>query len=112
MARRRQLSKCQAVLSATGITRGCSATEFCPDRPVTRGQMAAFVVQALGLAEGGSCDLFADDDESVFEADIDRLAVAGVTSGCNPPANDRFCPSEAVTRAQMAAFLHRAVGDA
>ena len=35
-------------------------------------------------------------------------STAGVTRGCNPPVNDRFCPGSNVTRGQMAAFLHRA----
>ena len=52
---------------------------------------------------------FVDDDVSVFEADIERLAAAGITRGCNPPVNDRFCPDDPVTRGQMAAFLHRAL---
>jgi hypothetical protein len=53
--------------------------------------------------------LFVDDDGSVFELAIDRLGTAGVTLGCNPPANDRFCPGDRVTRGQMAAFLARAL---
>jgi uncharacterized protein HemX len=44
------------------------------------------------------------------EGDIDRLAMAEVTKGCNPPVNSRFCPKRYVTRGQMAAFLHRALG--
>ncbi len=36
------------------------------------------------------------------------LAQEGITLGCNPPANDRFCPDQSVTRGQMAAFLVRA----
>jgi hypothetical protein len=52
---------------------------------------------------------FRDDDGSIFEADIEWLAGEGVTKGCNPPANNRFCPDESVTRAQMAAFLVRAL---
>ncbi|MDJ0954152.1 MAG: hypothetical protein QNJ81_10775 [Acidimicrobiia bacterium] len=47
------------------------------------------------------------DDTSIFEADIEWLASAGVTLGCNPPANDNYCPNEPVTRGQMAAFMHR-----
>ena len=35
---------------------------------------------------------------------------AGITKGCNPPANDSFCPEDVVTRAQMAAFIYRAFG--
>jgi hypothetical protein len=47
----------------------------------------------------------------VFETNILELATAGVTKGCNPPTNDMYCPNNAVTRGQMAAFLHRALGD-
>jgi hypothetical protein len=94
-------------LAAAGITKGCSGDRFCPDDLVTRGQMAAFLVRAMGYADRGSVD-FADDDGSVFEADIERLAAAGVTTGCGA---GRFCPEEYVTRGQMAAFLHRALGD-
>jgi hypothetical protein len=71
--------------------------------------MAAFLVRALGYTDGGQGDLFVDDDGSIFEPAIDKLATAGVTLGCNPPLNDRFCPVQAVTRAQMAAFLNRAL---
>jgi len=55
-------------------------------------------------AAGGT---FTDDDTSIFEADIEWLADSGVTAGCNPPANDHFCPNDFVTRGQMAAFIHR-----
>jgi len=102
-----------AWLSGAGITKGCNPplnTMFCPDSYVTRGQMAAFMVRALGYTDRGAGDLFGDDDASVFEADIDKLAVAGVTKGCNPPANTNFCPDSRVSRGQMAAFLHRALG--
>lgn len=98
-----------AWLSATGVTQGCSSDTFCPDDPVTRGQLAAFFVRAFGYSEGLGNNVFGDDDHSVFEAQIDALAVAGVTRGCNPPDNDRFCPEDPVSREQVAAFLHRAV---
>ena len=71
--------------------------------------MAAFLVRAMGYIDDGGGDLYTDDDDSVFEGDIDRLGTAGVTRGCNPPQNDRFCPKANVTRGQMAAFLHRAL---
>ena len=40
-----------AAMSASGITNGCNGdpTTYCPDRPVTRAQMAAFFARALGL---------------------------------------------------------------
>ena len=36
-------------LAASGITAGCGSGNYCPDAPVTRGQMAAFLSKALGL---------------------------------------------------------------
>ncbi len=102
-------------LAEAGITRGCNPplnTQFCPDQKVSRGQMAAFLVRALGYDSTGDGDFFVDDDDSIFETDIDRLRVAGVTYGCNPPDNTRFCPDGMVTRGQMAAFLYRALAGA
>ena len=36
-------------LVASGITAGCGGGNYCPEDPVTRGQMAAFLSRALGL---------------------------------------------------------------
>ena len=47
-----------------------------------------------------------DDDNSTFEADIEKIAEEGITAGCG---GDRFCPDDLVTRAQMTAFLNRAL---
>jgi S-layer homology domain len=99
-------------LAEAGITKGCNPPtndRYCPDNRVTRGQMAAFLVRAFGYTDNGGGDLFDDDDGSVFENDIDKLGTAGVTKGCNPPSNTMYCPNNNVTRAQMAAFLHRAL---
>src|SRR5690606_29174566 len=96
-------------IRAADIPRGCNPPRndrFCPDDPVTRGEMAAFLARALGLPPGP--DRFSDDADSVFSGDIDALAAAGITKGCNPPANDRFCPNRSITRGEMAAFLTRA----
>ncbi len=97
-------------IAAEGITRGCNPpanTLYCPSSTVTRGQMAAFIRRAFSLPSSGT-DFFSDDDDSVFEGDINAVAEAGITKGCNPPTNDRFCPDGKVTREQMAAFLRRA----
>ncbi len=71
--------------------------------------MAAFLNRALDLP-ATSEDFFVDDDDSVFEDDINRLAAAGITQGCNPPSNDRYCPDSSVLRDQMASFLVRGLG--
>jgi hypothetical protein len=98
-------------LRTAGVTQGCNAagTRFCPDRRVTRGEMAAFLVRALGYTNSGSGNYFVDDNGHLFEDAIDKLRTAGVTLGCNPPTNNRFCPNSYVTRGQMAAFLMRAL---
>ena len=46
-------------------------------------------------------------DTNTFHSDIAWLADAGVTKGCNPPANTEFCPNDNVSRGQMSAFLRR-----
>ncbi len=94
-------------LAASGITGGCDDGRFCPGANITREQMASFLSRALGLPTT-STDFFFDDNSSAHEADINRLAASGITGGC---ADGRYCPSANVTREQMAAFLHRALGD-
>lgn len=93
-------------LAAAGITFGCGPRKFCPDDSLSRGQWAALLRRALHLPPGP--DRFTDDDESTFEADIDALAAARLTLGCNPPANDHYCPTRSVSRAEAVAMLHRA----
>jgi len=61
------------------------------------------------VPDSGGRDWFVDDEGHLFEGDINRFADAGITRGCNPPVNDRFCPDDSVTRGQMAAFLVRAL---
>ena len=99
-------------IAVEGITKGCNPPfndRFCPFDPVTRGEMAAFLVRALGLAPAPDTDPFTDDDGKWYEDDVERLAAAGITKGCNPSeGNTRFCPDSPVTRGQMAAFLVRA----
>ena len=88
-----------------GITTGCAPDLFCPKGEVTRGQMASFIARARDLADATS-DHFSDDDGTTHEDDINRMAEAGITSGCGPGA---FCPHATLTRAEMASFLARAL---
>jgi glucose/arabinose dehydrogenase len=92
-------------LAEAGITGGCAPNLFCPTRPVTRAQMAIFLVNELNLPPTAT-DYFDDDDGKTGESSINALAAAGLTGGC---ATRRYCPSSNVTREQMAAFLHRAL---
>lgn len=98
-------------IKSLGITRGCNPPlrdKFCPERDITRGELAAFLRRALDLPETTG-DTYTDDNESIFEGDIESLVAAGVHVPCNA-AGDRFCPDAAVTRDVMARFLTRAFG--
>ena len=75
--------------------------------------VATFVLLALGigvalagLPPGGT---FTDDDGNTHEGNIEAIAAAGITLGCNPEGT-LYCPKSDVTRAQMATFLVRAFG--
>ena len=69
--------------------------------------MASFLARALDLPAATS-DYFGDDAGSLHEADINRIATAGISNGCQPGL---YCPTSPVTREQMAAFLHRGLGE-
>ncbi len=64
----------------------------------------ATMIPVVANAAAGFVDVA---DSNVFVTDIQWLADTGVTQGCNPPTNDKFCPEDNVTREQMAAFMHR-----
>jgi glucose/arabinose dehydrogenase len=97
-------------IAEAGITTGCDpdARKFCPNRTLTRAEAATFIARALKLPPS-NIDHFVDDDGHVLEGGINRIADAGITQGCNPPANDRFCPNRELTRGQMATMLTRAL---
>jgi parallel beta-helix repeat protein len=89
-----------------GIARGCTADRFCPKDHVTREQMASFLARAFRLPST-TRDYFSDDNGSMHEGAINRVAAAGIAGGCG---GGRFCPRDLVTRDQMAALLARALG--
>lgn len=100
------------ILATAGVTKGCDSagTRYCPGSYVTREQMAAFISRASGLTEASGEKFIDVAGNNQFATEIDRLATAEVTKGCNPPENTRFCPKDRVTRGQMASFLARSAG--
>ena len=52
---------------------------------------------------------FCDEDGSVHQANIERIAQWRITLGCDANDPTLFCPKANITRSQMAAFLYRAV---
>ena len=93
-------------LAASGITVGCDAILFCPDRAVTRAQMAVFLLKAKhgsAYTPPPAAGVFADvPASSAFAPWIEQLAAEGITAGCG---GGNYCPDNANTRGQMAAFL-------
>ena len=93
---------------AEGITSGCpgSGPVYCPANTVTRAQMATFLVAAFDLPPVAGNKF--SDVSGVHTANINALAEAGITVGCNS-GGTLFCPSDSVTRAQMGTFLAKAL---
>jgi hypothetical protein len=94
-------------LRELNITTGCTPFTFCPDNPVTRGEMAVFLVRAkLGdTFTSSSTPYFSDvPATNVFFRYIQKLRQLGITAGCT--ATD-YCATSTNTRAQMAVFLTR-----
>jgi hypothetical protein len=91
------------------VARGTSDTTYGPAAAVSRAQMAAFIARLLDTSgrplPAAQRDHFTDDAGNVHEADINRLAEAGLVGG---RGGGRYAPSDPVTRAQMASFLVRA----
>jgi len=95
-------------LKSDGVTAGCATGLYCPENPVTRGQMAVFLLKSkygagyLPPAVGASTG-FGDVPTSHWAAAwIKQLAAEGITGGCG---GGNYCPENPVTRAQMAVFL-------
>jgi len=97
-------------LATDGITTGCGGGNYCPEDPVTRAQMAIFLLRskygAAYIPSGvGSSTGFNDVPVTHWAAAwIKQLAAEGITTGCG---GGNYCPEDSVTRAQMAVFLVR-----
>jgi len=87
---------------------GCTSASFCPDAPTTRSQMAVWIIQSL-LGDSftfSTAPYFSDVPPSHPQFRyIQKMKDLGITNGCTLSA---YCPDDAVTRGQMAAFLMRA----
>jgi M6 family metalloprotease-like protein len=95
-----------------GITKGCASSplSYCPERNVTRAEMAVFLLRAKygrGYTPPAATGIFADVPTAYWAAAwIEKLYADGITSGCG--ANSlRYCPEANVPRAQAAVFLVR-----
>jgi len=103
-------------LASLGVTAGCGQGNFCPDDPVTRGQMAVFLLKALhgsSYTPPPCVGSFADvpcpaTPDFLFSDWIEQLYVEAITAGClpAPPGGlPSYCPASPNTRGQMAVFI-------
>jgi hypothetical protein len=108
-------------LASLGITSGCGNGNYCPNDPVTRAQMAVFLLKS----EHGSVylppacrGLFADvpcpgTPDFPYSDWIEQLSNEAITAGCSPAPPGGlpgYCPGDSVTRAEMAVFLVKTFG--
>ncbi len=99
-------------LAALGVTGGCGGGNYCPANPVTRAQMAVFLlktsIDAAYVPPTASGAVFTDVPPGAFAGDwIEDLFSRGITGGCltNPL---RYCPNNNNNRQQMAVFIVKA----
>jgi uncharacterized repeat protein (TIGR01451 family) len=95
-------------LAALGVTGGCGGGNYCPAAPVTRAQMAVFLLKTLlgsGYVPPPASGIFGDVPAAdPFAAWIEELFARGVTGGCQA-APLLYCPANPNNRGQMAVFL-------
>ena len=93
-------------LARRGIVAGCGGGNYCPAAPVTREEMAVFVLKTyLPTMNPPACTtpVFADvPASSPFCRWIEELVRRNVVSGCG---GGNYCPTSPVTREQMSVFL-------
>jgi hypothetical protein len=98
-------------LSHEGITGGCGGGDYCPSSPVTRQQMAVFLLKdehGSAYAPPACVGIFTDVTcPSQFADWIEQLSHENVTGGCG---GGNFCPTNPNTRGQMAVFLVKTFG--
>ncbi len=96
-------------LKYSGIAAGCGGGDFCPESPVTRQEMAVFIVSAMGeTGSTAAANAYFDDVAAAWAPFINKMSELGITAGCGAKA---FCPNDLLTREQMAVFVITAMGE-
>jgi hypothetical protein len=98
-------------LARRGVVSGCGGGNYCPGSPVTREQMAVFVLRTLDPAlNPPACAAPPFNDVPVtsgFCKWIAELVRRGIVSGCG---GGNYCPGDSVTREQMGVFIAATFG--
>ncbi|WP_223066014.1 S-layer homology domain-containing protein [Paenibacillus caui] len=96
------------IASSLGIVSGISDTEFGPDRPISRGEIAVMVVNAFSSSVdfSGQSLNFSDVPDYYAKLSIQKASAAGIVNGM---ASGQFKPFDRATRAQSVVMLQRAL---
>jgi len=100
-------------MKAEHITGGCTATTYCPNDSVSRSQMAVFLLKSEhggGYAPPVCTTTFFTDVPCPGGSNvnwINQIKNEGITGGCTATT---YCPTETVSRGQMAVFLSKTFG--
>ena len=110
------------MIASLGIARGCGVRMYCPERSVSRAEMSAFLVRAVGDSPppiqgelgaeppwdgltGSGDQVFSDvSPQDWFAPSVEQLAAWSITLGYG---DGTYRPRQGVTRAEMAVFLTR-----
>lgn len=97
------------VLKHKGVTRGYEDGTYRPSNPASRDEIAALLVRSLygEIFNFSDVPYFTDVNPSMWAFRyIQKLYEEGLTLGCG---GSRFCPKEATSRAEIVAFIVRAL---
>jgi hypothetical protein len=88
------------------LVMGVSATEFAPNRAITRAEFTALLIRAVGLETGQVAGKFTDVPANKwYYSVVNTAAEAGLVSGYGTT----FGPDDPITREQMAVMISRAL---
>lgn len=95
------------------ITTGCGTRAYCGSALASRSDLAVFLIRAIQARAGKDVNAFGYPPGAFFSdvpandgrfSFVQAMKASGITSGCTATT---FCPTDAVTRSQLAVFLVR-----
>jgi hypothetical protein len=85
-------------LTEAGVLMGCERGRVCPNRLITRGEMAAMIARAFPTKGNPNPEKYSDVADSVFKQPLSLLAAQGGLMACDQPTNRRLCPDAPVQK--------------
>ncbi|NLJ75668.1 MAG: S-layer homology domain-containing protein [Peptococcaceae bacterium] len=94
--------------AAAGVVAGVSDSQFAPDIPITREQMAVMIINAAGINDAPGGKAFSDGAEISAWAS-EAIAIAGSNNIISGYPDNTFRPHGNATRAEAATVIVRAL---